>query len=74
MEIYVNAKSKKAINEMLAAGEYVAGENYSIFGDGGWYYLNSELPSGTVIKIYDKTVDGTPYAKAYGVWDGNKVK
>ena len=74
MQIYVNAKSKKAINEMLSQGKSVQGMNYSMFGDGGAYYLTSALPVGTVIKVYEKMVGGSPYPKAYGTWDGNKVK
>lgn len=74
MDIYVQAKSKKAINERLALNEVITGYNYSIFGGGGEYELNESLPSGTVIKVYEKTINGSPYAKAYGVWDGKKVK
>lgn len=74
MEIYVNAKSKKAINDMLVEGKTVSGYNYSMFGGGGSYVLSSALPVGTVIKVYEKMVGGSPYAKAYGTWDGNKVK
>jgi len=73
MDIYVKAKSKKAINERLANNEVVYGYNYSIFGGGGTYELNDSLPKGTVIKVYDKEVGGTPYAKSYGVWNGKKV-
>lgn len=74
MELYVNAKSKKAINDMIAEGKTVYGLNYSIFGNGGEYALSSALPVGTVIKVYSKMVGGSPYAKAYGTWDGSKVK
>ena len=74
MELYVKAQSKKSINERLANGEQIIGTNYSIFGGGGFYELNESLPTKTVIKVYDKTINGTPYAKAYGMWDGKKVK
>jgi hypothetical protein len=74
MEIYVNAKSKRAINTMLEEGKTVHGYNYSIFGGGGDYVLSSALPVGTVIKVYEKVVGGSPYPKAYGTWDGKKVK
>ena len=74
MELYVKATSKKQINERLMAGLKVYGTNFSMFGGGGTYELNKELPKGTVIKVYEKTVGGSPYAKAYGTWDGNKVK
>lgn len=74
MEIYIQAKSKKAINEALAAGKQIHGYNYSMFGGGGNYALSSALPIGTVIKVYEKLVGGSPYPKSYGTWDGNKVK
>lgn len=74
MELYVQAKSKKAINQMLSEGKNVSGYNYSIFDGGGSYLLSSGLPIGTVIKVYEKMVGGSPYAKAYGTWDGTKVK
>lgn len=74
MTLYVQATSKKAINESLALGSEIYGENYSMFGGGGSYLLNGDLPSGTVIKVFDKYVGGNPYVKAYGMWDGKKVK
>lgn len=74
MELYVNAKSKKAINEAIASGRTIYGTNFSMFGGGGDYILSSALPSGTVIKVYEKYVGGSPYPKAYGTWDGKKVK
>jgi len=73
MEIYIKAQSKKAINEKIANNEVVLGTNYSIFGGGGIYELNDSLQIGTVIKVYDKEVNGTPYAKAFGMWNGKKV-
>jgi len=73
MTIYGNAKSKKAINDMLANGTTVIGTEYSLRQPVN-YALNSELPNGTVIKVWEKLVGGSPYAKAYGTWDGKKVK
>lgn len=73
MEIYVQAKSKKAINEMIASGQSVYGVNYSIFGDGGRYELNV-LPPNTIVKVFQKMVGGSPYATAYGLWNGTKLK
>ena len=73
MKLYVKAKSKKELNERIAAGKTVYGENHSMFGDGGFYALNAELAAGTVISIFDKYVSGSPYAKAYGTWNGKKV-
>ena len=74
MALYVQAKSKKALNEKLSANEVVSGYNYSMFGGGGYYTLDENLAIGTVIKIYEKVINGNPYAKAYGIWDGKKVK
>jgi hypothetical protein len=75
MTIYVQAKSKKAINEALSEGKPVIGFNPSAFGSGGQYFLRKgSVPEGTVIKVYEKLVGGSPYVKAYGTWDGDKVK
>jgi hypothetical protein len=73
MKLYVKGKSKKAVNELLAEGKEVIGENYSIFGDGGFYKLNNELPEGTLISIFDKYSGGNPVAKSYGTWNGTKL-
>jgi hypothetical protein len=73
MEIYIKAKSKKAINERLANNEVIIGTNYSIFGGGGFYQLNEQLQIGTTIKVYEKQINGIPYAKAFGMWNGKKV-
>jgi hypothetical protein len=74
MKLYVQAKSKKAINEMLKEGKQITGYNLSMFGDGGLYILSSALPVGTVIAVYSKVVGGNPYATSFGTWDGTKVK
>ena len=74
MKLYVQAKSKKAINEMLKEGKQITGYNLSMFGDGGLYVLSSALPVGTVIAVYSKVVGGNPYATSFGTWDGTKVK
>ena len=73
MKIYINAKSKKEINDKLSDGLKVFGENFSMFGGGGFYKLDSNLPSGTVVSVYDKIINGSPYAKSYGTWNGKKV-
>ncbi len=73
MKLYVKAKSKKEVNENLAAKKTVYGENFSFFGDGGTYQLNAELAKGTVITIYEKTSGGNPVGKSYGTWNGIKV-
>lgn len=72
MKLYVNAKSKKAINESLASGQTIYGTNYSMFGGGGTYALSGAIPDGTVIAVYDKMVGGSPYPKAYGTWSAAK--
>jgi len=69
MDLYIQAKSKKEINNRLNSGESVYGTNYSMFGGGGTHKLDSDLPTGTVIKVYEKTVNGSPYAKSYGIWN-----
>ena len=74
MSLYVKGKSKKEINERIAAGSKVYGENYSLFGGGGTYPLDASLADGTVIKVFDKYVSGSPYAKAYGNWKPGKNK
>jgi hypothetical protein len=74
MKLYVKGASKKAVNESLANGAIVTGENFSFFGGAGIYQLNSELPVGTVISIFDKYSGGQPVAKSYGTWDGKKLK
>lgn len=68
MKVYIKATSKKALNERIANGETVYGTNFSMFGDGGTYRVDETLPEGTIVAIYDKTVNGSPYAKSYGTW------
>jgi hypothetical protein len=71
MKIYVHAKSKKAVNEMLAQGKTVTGINYSMFGDGGLYVLTN-CEAGTVVAIYDKMIGSNPVAKSWGTWNPEK--
>ena len=73
MKLYVRAKSKKDLNQQIAEGKSVYGENFSFFGDGGTYKLDDRLPSGTVIAIYERTVGSNPVAKSYGTWQKGKV-
>ena len=74
MKLYVKVASKKAVNESIAQGKVVTGENFSLFGGGGVYKLDEALPKGTVISIFDKYSGGQPVAKSYGTWDGTKLK
>tara|TARA_R110000787_G_scaffold195733_4_gene307115 strand:- start:343 stop:567 length:225 start_codon:yes stop_codon:yes gene_type:complete len=74
MKLYVFGKSKKAVNEALESGKTVTGENFSFFGGAGVYTLNSQLPVGTVISIFEKYSGGSPVAKSYGEWTGTKLK
>lgn len=75
MKLYVHAKSKKALNERLAAGESIIGENHaSHFGGEPLYELDVDVPNGTTIAIFDKTVGGTPVAKSWGTWNATKLR
>jgi hypothetical protein len=71
MELYIKAKSKKELNEKIAKNIPVYGDNYSIFGGGGTYNI-LDVPHGTVIKLYQKTIGGNPFAEKYGNWNANK--
>lgn len=68
MKLYVNAHSKKALKERLAAGEVVLGENFSMFGGGGIYELNDDLHPDTVIALWTKHSGGNPVAKSWATW------
>lgn len=76
MKLYVNAASKKALNERLAAGAPVSGVNHAAHFDGGesCYCLDERLPTGTTIAIYDKLSGGSPVAKSWGIWNGIKKR
>lgn len=69
--VYVKAKSKKAINEALEAGEKVICTHYGFLG-GGMDSDIKHLNDGDVIKVYEKEINGSPYAKSYGNWDAKK--
>jgi hypothetical protein len=69
MKLYVEAKSKAALNRRLQAGEKIWGTNYSIFGGGGQYVLDYTLPNQTMITIYSlMDGSGNPVGKSYGQW------
>jgi hypothetical protein len=70
ISVYVKGKSKKALNERLAAGHIIPTVQYTPTSEITWPM--HELPHGTVIKVYEKVIMGSPYAKAYGTWDANK--
>lgn len=69
---YVNAKSKKALNDCLASGLTVLAVNHSMFNSCTKDILN--LQDGDVIKIWDKKSMGSPVAKSYGNWDSKKQR
>ena len=72
MQVYIKAKSKKEVNEMLTNGLEVTAIEYSLFNTN--YYLLTELPTGTVVKIFDRIISGNPYAKSYGTYNKEKNK
>ena len=72
MQVYIKAKSKKEVNEMLTNGLDVTAIEYILFNTN--YYQLTELSTGTVVKIFDKVVGGSPYAKSYGVYNKEKNK
>ena len=72
MKIYVQAKSKADINRRLKSGEQFSGHNYSMFGGGGEYELNTDLPDGTIVAVFEKTSHDNPVAKAWGTWNAKK--
>ena len=74
MKIYVQVASKAQLNRDLDAGKTIMGLNYSMFGGGGSYTLNKDLPSGTTIALFEKYSMGNPIAKSWGTWDGKRVK
>ena len=64
MQVYIQAKSKKIINTALSLGATLEGVEYSMFATKA--HDVASLPVGTVVKIFDRYVGGSPYAKAYG--------
>lgn len=72
MKAYIQAKSKKSLNERLGYNEDIQVVVYDISGASSMSI--HELPKGCVISVFEKFVGGSPYAKSYGVWDGTKVK
>ena len=73
MKIYVEAKSKNDINGRLDNNETVTGRNYSMFGGGGIYALDSNLEIGTIIATYTRMVGGNPVSRYYYTWNGTRA-
>lgn len=71
MKIYVQANSKKEVNNWLASGIHIYGYNYSMFEDAGWHDI-SNLNDGDVVAIFSKTTNGSPVAKSWGSYDAKK--
>jgi len=69
---YVKAKSKKALNEALEAGKVIYADRHTMHSIET--VRISALNNGDVIKVYEKVVGGSPYAKAYGNWDAKKQR
>lgn len=68
--IYVNAKSKKEINDSLKLGKQIVCIEYLPYTVNEKYI--SDCTTGTVVKIFEKYVGGSPLAKSYGVWNKEK--
>lgn len=69
--IYIKGTKKQA-NEAIARGDRLYGDEFTMS-----IVHRRELkcmPDGTVIKFYDRFVDGNPVAKAYGNWRPAKNK
>jgi hypothetical protein len=62
--VYLRGKSKAQLNRELAAGKLFECVAYDI--NGADVFDLEKMPNGTVVKIYEKEVYGSPYAKAYG--------
>ena len=77
MKVYVQAKSKKQINEWIQSGTEIEAVEYSMQnhmngGDYETYHNLVDTPDGTVVAVFDKYVGGNPYSKAWGAWDKTK--
>ena len=90
MKVYIQAKSKKEINEWLSEGKEIEAIEYNMFGKGDYktYRKLQECPEGTIVALFTKygdrygntqTDDGddfNPISKSWGVWQkmDNKIK
>ena len=70
MKVYIKAKSKKALNERIANGETIKGVSYNPWG--GEVHTLRDLPTGTVVAVFEKMLSGAPYAKTWGQWNQEK--
>jgi len=70
--LYVLGTSKAQINRRLAAGESIVGTEHRMLQTIR-HVLNDETEE-CVVKVFEKYVDGTPYAKAYGTWKPAKQR
>jgi hypothetical protein len=67
MQVYVQGKSKAEINRRLEDGKVLVAVEHKLGNETKWP-LNT-LPDGTLVKVWEKEVNGSPYAKAYGRWN-----
>jgi hypothetical protein len=75
-QVYVKAESKKQLNERLAAGAEIYAIEHRMGAETLYLLQGGEpaLPDRAVIKIYSRTINGAPYAKAYGVWNADRKR
>jgi len=71
MTVYIKGKSKAAINRSLQAGEPVNAIQYDRCSVTTHKFQN--LPDGTVVKVFEKIIGGSPYAKSYGTVKNGKL-
>jgi len=62
--LYVIGTSKKDVNQRLANGHTLWGKHYVLSST--WNVPSNHWNDGDVIKVYNRTIGGSPYAKAYG--------
>lgn len=71
MTVYIKGKSKAAINRAIVAGDKVVGTEYNL--GSVTHHTFNKIPDGTVVKVYDKFVGGSPFAKSYGQVKNGKI-
>jgi hypothetical protein len=67
--VYIQGTKKEA-NLKLVTSKPVSGLKFGLSGPRVVYL--DDMPGGTVIKFYEKMIQGNPYAVAYGQWDKAK--